>query len=396
MISLTALASVLVALSVAAVLSKYKVIRVAEGSSRYASIDGVRGLLALVVFFHHYMITYYWKQTGNWSSPPSELYENFGKVGVSVFFMITGFLFIGKLLDTEKPNWLTIFSSRAYRILPLYLAALIAITVIVIFASEPNQFSTNFELLKDYTRWFLFIGGPISGFEDTPKIIAGVHWTLKYEWLFYLALPAIALTLKLGRRAIFFLSATVIVLSVFPITAFNLINTVHLLFFLIGGFTAKLVRLPKDCSKIAESKLASTAAVLLLLIALYATSPLSLLQAVALGLLFTLVASGNSIFGLLTCRPCRLLGEISYSVYLLHGLLLYIAFTLVFPNAIGRLSLGEYMAVMPLLTIVVVLVSTQTFKFVEDPMIRLGKYRASKHISHQNLKITELKPKPLP
>ena len=37
-------------------------------------------------------------------------------------------------------------------------------------------------------RWILFRGGDLEGF-PTGIIIAGVNWTLTYEWAFYLLLP---------------------------------------------------------------------------------------------------------------------------------------------------------------------------------------------------------------
>ena len=42
-------------------------------------------------------------------------------------------------------------------------------------------------------------------------------------------------------------------------------------------------------------------------------------------LIFAPIACGNSLFGLLNLRPLRLMGVVSYSVYLLHGIGLYLA-----------------------------------------------------------------------
>ncbi|MGM7595520.1 acyltransferase family protein [Acinetobacter baumannii] len=41
------------------------------------------------------------------------------------------------------------------------------------------------------------------------------------------------------------------------------------------------------------------------------------------GFLFLCLTSGNSIFGLLNIEPLQKLGEISYSIYLVHGCVLY-------------------------------------------------------------------------
>ena len=47
-----------------------------------------------------------------------------------------------------------------------------------------------------------------------------------------------------------------------------------------------------------------------------------------LALFFYLVCSGTSIFGLLTTTPARRLGNISYSLYLMQGLVLTLVFAI--------------------------------------------------------------------
>ncbi len=64
---------------------------------RSSPIDAVRGLLATSVVCHHFIVTYYWKVNGVWDRPKSDLLNNMGAVPVSLFFMITGFLFFGKI-----------------------------------------------------------------------------------------------------------------------------------------------------------------------------------------------------------------------------------------------------------------------------------------------------------
>ena len=161
-----------------------------ERRNRAGSIDGLRGYLALLVFFHHFVVTYYWKSLQVWERPPEDLYQNFGKVGVAIFFMITGFLFFTKINNSRGSlNWLALYSSRFFRIVPLYLAAFFIVLIFVFEATGYELHTSIGQLFKDLTKWGLFIGGFINDFGDTKRIIAGVDWTLKYEWLFYLLLP---------------------------------------------------------------------------------------------------------------------------------------------------------------------------------------------------------------
>jgi len=76
-----------------------------ENNSREGCIDGLRGYLAIFVFIHNYAITYIWKTTGEWSSPGFVYFNSMESVGVSVFFVITGYLFTLKLLKSPKINW---------------------------------------------------------------------------------------------------------------------------------------------------------------------------------------------------------------------------------------------------------------------------------------------------
>ncbi|WP_155519215.1 acyltransferase family protein, partial [Lactobacillus delbrueckii] len=60
---------------------------------RSSPIDALRGLLATSVVCHHFVVTYHWKVSGVWERPQSAILNNMGVVPVSLFFMITGFLF---------------------------------------------------------------------------------------------------------------------------------------------------------------------------------------------------------------------------------------------------------------------------------------------------------------
>ncbi|MEX3013427.1 acyltransferase family protein [Acinetobacter baumannii] len=92
--------------------------------------------------------------------------------------------------QNQKTNidWTELYVSRFKRIVPLFTfvaSIVIAITFITIERSINDS-----ESMKFIAKWLLFVGGDIDSF-DSRKIIAGVHWSLVYEWGFYLALPFI-------------------------------------------------------------------------------------------------------------------------------------------------------------------------------------------------------------
>lgn len=83
---------------------------------------------------------------------------------------------------------------------------------------------------------------------------------------------------------------------------------------------------------------------------------------------FTLIASGNSVFGLLLTPAARTLGNFSYGIYLLHGIALFVTFNfaLGLPQA-SELSVEQHWSVVVVLTPLLVFVSFLSFKFVEYP-----------------------------
>lgn len=104
-----------------------------EEHQRFSSIDGLRGYLAFFVFLHHSSIWYYYLRIGKWETPPSNLFTNFGQSSVALFFMITSFLFVTKLIDarTKGLSWQQLYISRFLRLTPLYSIAMIALFLIV-------------------------------------------------------------------------------------------------------------------------------------------------------------------------------------------------------------------------------------------------------------------------
>ena len=106
------------------------------------------------------------------------------------------------------------------------------------------------------------------------------------------------------------------------------------------------------------------------------------LHFILISLFFVLIVFGVDIFGLLKLRGSIILGEVSYSIYLLHGMVLYVLFSVFFNDVVTELSRSEYYMYMPLVGIVVVLLSIFTFWFIEKPAILYGKrYLLSNFIS---------------
>ena len=83
------------------------------------------------------------------------------------------------------------------------------------------------------------------------------------------------------------------------------------------------------------------------------------------------ITQASPFFGLLQSKASVLLGEISYSIYLLHGLVLFFGFQ-IFPS-LADVSYEGIIFLMPGFAVVVVLVASLTFLAIEHRGMSLGR-----------------------
>lgn len=177
-----------------------------QDDGRYGALDGLRGVLAYGVMTHHTITAYNYFETGYWQWSENATLNNLGQSTVAIFFMITGFLFTEKLIN-HKIDWKTLYISRLARLTPLHSVVIIALFLLALSI-------TNFEirvephiLFKQFLQWLTFacFGRPdINGIQNSWTMIAGVNWSLRYEWGYYVVgLPLLGfLTKKVSRRII--------------------------------------------------------------------------------------------------------------------------------------------------------------------------------------------------
>ncbi|TCB34909.1 acyltransferase [Acinetobacter sp. ANC 4910] len=329
---------------------------------RSSPLDGLRGILALSVLAHHFYITYVWKTVGEWVKPEFTLINNFGGTAVSLFFLITGYLFINKMMQVDI-NWKQLYLSRIKRIYPLYIAAFVFILTITLIIIEIN--SANFgALLKWVSDWLLFKGGSFEGFESG-LIIAGVSWTLAYEWKFYFSLPIIYCIYH--KKIPLALSLVIIAALLFYI--FKEKSHYYYALFILSIPAIKLKHQFKRFM-IESPKKTNVIVITLSLFSLLFTEPYTFLQMIPLAIIFGFIANGYNFFGVLYNHGLRILGEVSYSIYLIHGAILYFFFSILNLINFNNISLYSYYLLFPIIFSVVVLLSLFTYKFIESPFLR--------------------------
>lgn len=347
--------------------------------NRYASIDGLRGLLGISVFIHHSSIWYPFIHTGIWEDRSSPLYSELGKTSVSLFFMITSFLFISKLLNSTGPvQWPAFFISRFLRIAPLYYVSVSGILLICMYYSgwqlQVNGSTFLMELFNMATFNILH-GFSFNNFPYANLVNAAVLWTLSVEWIFYLSIPFLSLfLLKYKTNYLYAGISFILIASYFLATQFN--SIIFLCF--AGGAVAPFLMKYTDIQKHIQKVSVSVLLLLGIAAACYFHSVQDLLYRIALIGCFTVVATGNTFFGLLKFSGLKLLSEICYSTYLLHGILLFLLFYVVYGmEAAKKIPESVFCYHIFALTPLVILVSFSGFLWIEKPFMILSKKTAA-------------------
>lgn len=336
---------------------------------RVTTVDGLRGFLACFVFLHHSSIWYFHLHGEAWQPPPSRLYVHFGQTSVALFFMITAFLFHSKLLDARDRgglDWLQLFSSRFLRLFPLYACMVVTLAGIVGIVSAGTLHDSPRQIAKGLAHWLFFTlqqMPDLNGVARTRDIIAGVTWSLRFEWMYYLALPLIGMLMGL-RIPLFYLALS----AVGTVYLGSWQPSMHYLHFLAGIAATYLAR----CSWFrihVKGYFAGLLAVTCLSFTVgLLDSAYEPAAAMLLGTFFVIVAGGNDLFGLLSMRASRALGELTYGIYLFHGLILYSVFKLALGGwASGGLESSEHWAVIIAITPLLLTVAYLGHQWVERP-----------------------------
>jgi peptidoglycan/LPS O-acetylase OafA/YrhL len=344
---------------------------------KYTTIDGLRGYLAFFVFIHHAAVWYFFLKTQGWNVPPSNLFIHFGQTSVALFFMITGFLFFSKINNGKgkQVDWLQLFVSRVFRLVPLYILSMVVLVLIIAIVSNFHLNESAFRVFKEIAGWSLFTvyGAPlINNIEYTTMISAGVVWSLVYEWVFYLSLPIIGLLFF--RKKVSYI--TLLITSGIIISIILRIDLTLIHFYTFGGGIAAsfLVRWEKFCN-IIKGKVFSILAIICLILAVYFyRSPQAIVPLLLLSISFIIIACGNTLFGILTLPVSRLLGQMAYSIYLLQGLFLFICFRFIVGYQIAsKVSVEVYWLLISAFIIVFLIICSITYKYIELPAMRKGR-----------------------
>ena len=375
---------------------------------RVGTIDGLRGLLALAVFFHHAAIWHQYIIIGEWRPPPSRFYANLGPAGVSMFFMITGYLFWSQMLKTRgRPNFLKLYVGRLFRIVPLYLVLAVIVLVSVGFATHWRLNESPFSVSNEVARW---LAGGVLDVPDVNAyhaslISASVTWSLSYEWMFYASLIVTAFFARNPLAGFLLPLVGLITVILLFYCGYRLFEAKIALLFSVGMIAAA-VREPLASAALngipqwALSAVAIGAAALAVMgfDGMYGVAPELLL-----GVGFLLIVSGATLFGLLLTRPARRLGDISYGIYLLQGPVLLLAFSFPALRVASAASPAVHWSLAAIAAAALTAFVTLTHSLVERPGIQAGRWASARinsalrgrvAVSEQSVRVDPEQPQP--
>jgi len=181
-----------------------------HNAQRIPSLDGLRGFAILGVIFWHYFR--FWPFAGNISRILP------GWTGVDLFFVLSGFLITGKLVETSgRPGYFsTFYRNRALRILPLYYTVLIVFFLLIHFFLAPKNLPSVDIYVNHWKSFFLFTQNWTFIFFGTPTDSSlGPLWSLAVEEQFYLLWPLVIFLIPAnGRFRLKFFTILVLVVLV--------------------------------------------------------------------------------------------------------------------------------------------------------------------------------------
>jgi peptidoglycan/LPS O-acetylase OafA/YrhL len=355
-----------------------------DEKARDIQIDGLRALLALGVMYYHYFGIRHLIYSGELAfDRTSKITQLLGTWTVPIFFGITAYLFSQRLTRYESHqgrSTVKFLVGRFFRLVPTSLLAclLFLLINIKVYADigSSKLLLYNFEVLVNAALASILFPAPdphsqlVS--QSTWIVACGPQWTLHYEWMFYLTLASISIVTFKKQSVV--LPVIVVIFMAFGIQGTHDFfqkwdeSTWAFIPGLILGLTHRYWKNNKYLSHPLTAAVAMTA---VLASAFYDKLKVKI---PANTLFLAVVLSSNRATRILESRLLRSLGETTYSVYMLHGLVQYATLKWIVTIPMAR-SIPEWLWWMTcaLQVVAIVIIARLSFEYVEKPGIEAGK-----------------------
>ncbi|MGI9050974.1 MAG: acyltransferase family protein [Rubrobacteraceae bacterium] len=371
--------------------------------THYAELDALRGIAIIGVVMTHLASFWFIGTRQQLEVPLLRMnllsYFNLGYLGVSLFFLLSGYLLTWteeKRARRSAYSLLSYAKRRALRLIPAYYVAIVL--VVVLWPTRPS--------LGDVALLFTFLHG------FRPQFPVGLDpavWSLTPEVAFYAMLPFLVLKLRSlpQRLAVFGVLATVSVVTRF-LMEYGVFESPQLfggtladnrmyfypttlLYLFIAGMLLRMMVERIETGRIPDgwrhtAALISTVVPVVVLATLpylvrrqdLLGSPLAFVAEGMMILFFAAALLGSPILKpLLNWRPLASLGKISYSLFLLHMTVIYLTIRYVLSENRSWLAeqselvtWGVFLAYMIFVLTVATALSYLSYRYVESPFLR--------------------------
>ena len=173
----------------------------------FPALTGIRMVAAYMVYLHHFN-PFYKKRFG---SDVHYFFDSF-HIGVTIFFVLSGFLIAYRYYDVERFKFSTYMQNRFARVYPMYF---LLTTMTFVFG---YFFTPDYDGFKSYILNITFL----RGFFDDLKF-SGIPqgWTLTVEESFYFLAPLFFVLVKYRKKMLILIPICFVVLGLFLFTIFK-------------------------------------------------------------------------------------------------------------------------------------------------------------------------------
>lgn len=337
-------------------------------------LDHLRFYAATLVFAHHFSLQITPDRSTGYIQYLIDSWLRWGSTGVSLFLVLSGFLFV-TICHNKEIHYIKYIANRALRIFPL-------LTVVMLLMLTASRESWSPDDLLRFILLQINTGNPVTGWGNN-ILPFGVIWTIAVEFQFYLIFPILFSILRKKDG----ISSLIWMIIAFSILRFFLgihkgpdiyYNSYHTMLsridqFLIGMIAAEIWR-KKTITRFTAVSLLTIGFIILSIdvtnhkINLYRLSIGLTVEAIAWS---TIIIGYASIFngnGKIT-RLIAKLGNLTFSIYLLHfffAIKIYEYFTNNGYNLNNNALNFILYAYIP-----IIILSIITYKGIEKPFLNL-------------------------
>lgn len=339
-------------------------------------LDGLRSIAIFMVLLEHF--AYY---IGNAVSA--------GFYGVNLFFVLSGFLITGILLNNPDKNFGYIYkrfiARRALRIFPIYYLVLLVLYLLGVAGIKRDIF-----FLATYTYNYKLILT-----QDWSSIYT-LYWSLSVEEQFYLFFPFIAILLRRQLKILLPVVGIVIIMAYLQVY-FNFLfpyrfNYTHLISNMsalgMGAMGAVLFKTGKTKVHLFSNVVYEYLALLLLFFSFISFSwQVKWLLFPLVNLFFVIKCAGTG-FSLsfadkyLNSTSAIKVGKISYGIYLYHMIVAFYLSKYIFDplwskssftnwGLFSKLQFNAWILKFPVYSLISIWVASVSFRYIESPVLLL-------------------------